>query len=83
MSIIYDNKTKITGALLATIAVIQANSAAIQALISPKAFAWFAVVVGAFVTFLGFLNSSSAIPDSKAPAVVIPPTVPPTSTPSK
>jgi hypothetical protein len=50
------NKTKLTGALLTTLAFIQTN-AALGSLLSPKAYAWTMFFVGLFVTFLGFLNT--------------------------
>jgi hypothetical protein len=50
------NKTKITGALLTTLAFVQTNSA-LGTLLSPTAYAWTMFVVGLFVTFLGFLNN--------------------------
>ena len=50
------NKTKITGALLATLAFVQTNSA-LGTLMSPTTYAWTMFFVGLFVTFLGFLNT--------------------------
>ena len=50
------NKTKITGALLTTLAFVQTNSA-LGSLLSPTTYAWTMFFVGLFVTFLGFLNN--------------------------
>jgi hypothetical protein len=50
------NKTKITGALLTTLAFVQTNSA-LGTLLSPTTYAWTMFFVGLFVTFLGFLNT--------------------------
>jgi hypothetical protein len=50
------NKTKITGAILTTLAFVQTNSA-LGTLLSPTAYAWTMFFVGLFVTFLGFLNN--------------------------
>jgi hypothetical protein len=60
------NKTKITGALLTTLAFVQTN-AALGTLLSPTAYAWTMFFVGLFVTFLGFLNTPTppAPPTSK------------------
>lgn len=57
-----EHKTKITGALLVLIGALQANSATLQALVTPKSFAWFTVAAGAVVAVLGFFNSSSKGP---------------------
>lgn len=50
------HKTKITGALVAMLGVVQTNAAALQAAMSPQAYAWTMVGAGCFVALLGFLN---------------------------
>lgn len=50
------NKTKLTGAVLTTLAFIQTNSA-LGTMLSPTAYAWTMFFVGLFVTFLGFMNN--------------------------
>ena len=66
-----DHKTKITGAILAAISVIQANSEILQGILSPKAFAWVTTFIGALVTALGFANSSNA--SNSSPSTSPPP----------
>jgi bacteriorhodopsin len=51
------NPTKITGAIIVVIGALQTNTTALQALMTPKQFAWFTVGAGAFVALLGFVNT--------------------------
>lgn len=50
------HKTKLTGLLLVVAGALQANSVALQSLLSAKGYAWFTVAVGLFVAVLGFIN---------------------------
>lgn len=50
------HKTKITGAVLVVLGAVQANATALQAALSPQAYAWTMVGAGCFVALLGFLN---------------------------
>lgn len=56
--LIYNNKTKITGAALVALGSLQANSEAMRAIMTPEQFAWFTVLAGVFVALLGFINSN-------------------------
>lgn len=49
--------TRITGFLLVVLGTLQANSPQLQALLSPKVYAFVTIIVGALVAGLGFLNS--------------------------
>jgi hypothetical protein len=51
------NKTKMTGLLLVLIGSLQANSSAIQQLLTPEQYAWLTVALGLLVALLGFLNN--------------------------
>ena len=51
------NKTKITGMMLVAIGSVQANSALLQSVLTPKQFAWVMVGGGVLVATLGFLNN--------------------------
>ena len=50
------HKTKITGGVLVVLGAVQANATALQAALSPQAYAWTMVGAGCFVALLGFLN---------------------------
>ena len=50
------HKTKITGGVLVVLGAVQANATALQAAMSPQAYAWTMVGAGCFVALLGFLN---------------------------
>lgn len=52
------HKTKITGFFLVVAGALQANSATLQSVLSPKDYALFTVIVGCIVAALGFLNGS-------------------------
>ena len=54
---LYNNKTKITGFLLALAGTLQANEAAFEVLLTPKQFALFTIFIGVAVMALGFVNS--------------------------
>lgn len=53
-----DHPTKITGFLLVVAGSLQANTAALQSVMTPKSYAWFTVIVGCIVAALGFVNGS-------------------------
>ena len=53
------HKTKIVGLLLAALGSVQANSGAIQSIISPQHFAYLTIGAGVLVAILGFINSSA------------------------
>jgi hypothetical protein len=61
----YNHKTKITGLLMVVIGSLQANSAVLEQLLSPKQFAWFTVGAGVVVAGLGFLNSQKPTIEQK------------------
>lgn len=50
------HKTKLTGLVLVVLGSIQANITALQALLTPREFAWSTVMIGAIVAAIGFLN---------------------------
>lgn len=56
------HKTKITGLMLVVIGALQANAPAMQALMTPRQFAWFMVLAGVLVAILGFLNGHGRRP---------------------
>lgn len=58
-SLLKTHPTRATGFLLVVLGSLQASSEQIRALISPEAFAWATIVVGAIVAGLGFLNASA------------------------
>ena len=53
------HKTKIVGGLIVISGALQANSTAVQSLLSPREYAWFTVGIGVVVAILGFLNSQN------------------------
>ena len=57
MAMLNRHKTKITGALIAMFGVVQANALALQAALSPQAYARTMIGAGMLVALLGFLNS--------------------------
>jgi uncharacterized protein YejL (UPF0352 family) len=56
LAVLNRHKTKITGAVLVVLGAVQANATALQAALSPQAYAWTMVGAGCFVALLGFLN---------------------------
>lgn len=54
-----DNKTKIAGAVITTLAYVQTNPALAE-LMSAQAYAWTMFGAGLLVTFLGFLNTAQS-----------------------
>lgn len=60
LAFINAHKTKIVGGLIVAIGALQTNQATVQAMMSPKHFAWFTVVAGVVVAVLGFINSSQS-----------------------
>lgn len=55
-AVINRHKTKLTGMSLVVIGALQTNSTMLQALMTPRQFAWFTVGSGVVVAVLGFLN---------------------------
>lgn len=54
---LYNNKTKITGAVIVGLGSLQANAAVIETLLTPEQFAKFTIFAGLIVTVLGFINT--------------------------
>ncbi len=59
MNILNKHKTKITGMLLVLVGSLQASSTSVQALLSPRQYALFTILIGLVVALLGFLNNPS------------------------
>ena len=57
LAFINRHKTKLSGLSLVVVGALQTNATALQALLTPRQFAWFTVGAGLFVGVLGFLNS--------------------------
>ena len=55
--VIKTHPQRITGFLLVVLGSLQASSEQIRSLITPEAFAWATIVVGALVAGLGFLKA--------------------------
>ncbi len=53
---LYNNKTKLSGFLLAIVGALQAQSVVLQDWLSPSAFAAFTTFMGVLVSILGFIN---------------------------
>lgn len=53
---LYNNKTKISGFLLAIVGALQAQSFVLQGWMSDSAFATFTTAMGTLVAVLGFIN---------------------------
>lgn len=51
------HKTKLTGILLILAGSLQANSAALQTILSPTDYAWLTVIIGLVVAGIGFINT--------------------------
>lgn len=53
---LYNNKTKITGFLLAIVGALQSQTAVLQSWMTEGMFATFTTVMGTLVAVLGFIN---------------------------
>jgi hypothetical protein len=58
VTVVKTHPQRITGFLLVVLGSLQASSEQIRSLITPEAFAWATIAVGALVAGLGFLRAS-------------------------
>jgi hypothetical protein len=67
MNYLKTHPQRLTGFLLVVLGSLQASSEQIRALITPEAYAWATIAVGALVAGLGFLKAQqSAAPEQVA-----------------
>lgn len=64
---LWNNKTKLTGAIVAVLSFVQANPS-LRNLLTESAYNWTMFIIGCVVIFFGFLNSNTPPqPPTEAP----------------